>query len=80
MEQVFTNGQTCKSKIIETIASAKKDIRIAMAYFTDRDIASQIVIAREKGVDVSIILSNDLNNENVKFNIKPKMQSVYTCG
>lgn len=77
MEQVFTNGQTCKSKIIETIASAKRDIRIAMAYFTDRDIANQIVIARDKGVDVSIILSKDLNNENVKSILSPKCK-VYT--
>jgi len=77
MEQVFTNGQTCKSKIIETIASAKRDIKIAMAYFTDRDIANQIVIARDKGVEVSIILSNDLNNENVKSILSPKCK-VYT--
>lgn len=77
MEQVFTNGQICKSKIIETIASAKRDIKIAMAYFTDRDIASQIVNARDKGVDVSIILSNDSNNENVKSILSPKCK-VYT--
>jgi len=77
MEQVFTNGQTCKSKIIETIASAKRSIRIAMAYFTDRDIANQIVIARDRGVEVSIILSNDLNNEIAKSILSQKCK-VYT--
>ena len=66
MEQVFTNGQTCKSKIIESIASASKEVRIAMAFFTDREITNELIKAHDKGVDVSIILSNDLNNENVK--------------
>lgn len=77
MEQVFTNGQICKSKIIESLASARKDIRIAMAYFTDRDIARQIVNARDNGVDVTIILSNDVNNDNVKsiLSLKCKVYS-----
>lgn len=77
MEQVFTNGQKCKSKIIESISSATNEIRIAMAFFTDRDIANQIIIASEKGVEVSIILSNDINNENVKSILSP-ICKVYT--
>lgn len=66
MEQVYTDGKTCKSKIIESISSASDTIRIAMAYFTDREIANEITKRRRDGVDVSVILSNDFNNENVK--------------
>lgn len=72
MEQVFTNGQACKTKIIESISSASNDIRIAMAFFTDRDIASELLKSRAKGVDITIILSNDINNENVKSILNPK--------
>ncbi|MFZ1610310.1 MAG: phospholipase D-like domain-containing protein [Chitinophagales bacterium] len=77
MEQVFTEGQACKSKIIESITSAKKDIRIAMAFFTDKEIANQIINAREKGVAVTIIFSDDINNENVKSILSSKCK-IYT--
>ena len=66
MEQVYTNGQTCKAKIIESILSATKDIRIAMAFFTDREIANELLKSRDKGVNVSVILAKDINNENIK--------------
>lgn len=67
MEQVFTNGQTCKAKIIELIGSASKEIKIAMAFFTDRDIASALLSSKtNKNTKISIILSDDLNNETIK--------------
>ena len=66
MEQVYTDGHTCKLKIIESISSASKTIRVAMAYFTDREIANEILKRRRSGLDVIIILSNDANNENIK--------------
>jgi hypothetical protein len=77
MEQVFTNGQTCKSNIIESITSATKEIRVAMAFFTDRDIASQLINASDKGVSVKIIISNDATNETIKTLLSPKCK-VYT--
>jgi predicted nuclease with TOPRIM domain len=66
MEQVIKNGAESKAKIIESIASASKEIRIAMAYFTDKDIANQIINAVSRGVDVTVILSADKLNEDIK--------------
>ena len=72
MEKVFTHGQTCKATILDSIASATKSIRIAMAFFTDRDIASELIKSSDKGVDVTIILSNDPTNDTIRILLSPK--------
>src|SRR5690554_4212074 len=64
MEQVLTDGSACKAKIIESISKAKSTIKVAMAFFTDKEIADQLIAAKHKGVDVNVILSNaDINND-----------------
>lgn len=77
MERVYTNGPASKGKIIESILSANNTIRIAMAYFTDKEIASEILKRRRDGVDVSVILSNDSNNQNIKSMLNSECK-VYT--
>ncbi len=74
MEQVLTDGKICKAKIIESIRLAKKTIKIAMAFFTDREIANELLFAKENGIDVSLILSSDANNESIKELLKNKIQ------
>lgn len=48
-----------------------------MAYFTDREIANEILKRQRDGVGVSIILSNDSNNDNVKSMLSSEC-NVYT--
>jgi hypothetical protein len=63
MEVLITDGTKSKNKIIEIISSSKFSINIAMAYFTDREIADALLQANERGVKVVVILSSDSNNE-----------------
>lgn len=65
MEQVFSKGHDCKAKIIESFRSAKSEIKVAMAYFTDRDIGEELTQASKRNVIVSVILSKDVNNETI---------------
>lgn len=73
MEQVLTDGQACKAKIIESISQAKSTIRVAMAYFTDREIADALIAARKKGRDVTVVISNDIINNEIKDYLKGKL-------
>ena len=77
MDQVITNGTDCKAKIIELISGARYDIKLAMAYFTDRDIASELIEAKHRGVNTSIILSDDSNNNEIA-NVLSQEQIVKT--
>jgi hypothetical protein len=77
MEQVLSDGQTCKAKIIESLSCASKNIIVAMAFFTDRDIANELVKSSDKGVDVSLILADDDNNKVVKGLLSNKVK-LYT--
>lgn len=76
MEQVLTDGQACKAKIIESISQAKSTIKVAMAYFTDKEIADELISARQKGVEVNIVLSNDIINNEIRDRLKGKVSLV----
>lgn len=76
MEQVITDGQACKAKIIESISQAKSTIKVAMAYFTDKEIADELISARQKGVEVNIVLSNDSTNNEIRDRLKGKVSLV----
>lgn len=69
MELLFSNGQECKSKIIESISDSKSKIRLAMAYFTDRDIANELIVASQRGVSIIVVLSDDLGNNIIDSSI-----------
>jgi hypothetical protein len=66
MNELITNGTEIKQRIISEINKAEFSIKIAMAYFTDRDIAKAIVEAKNSGVDVDVILSSNIQNETVQ--------------
>src|SRR5690606_3858227 len=76
MEQVITDGQACKAKIIESISQAKSTIKVAIAYFTDKEIADELISARQKGVEVNIVLSNDITNNEIRDRLKGKVSLV----
>lgn len=76
MEQVLTDGKLCKTKIIQSISQAKSTIRVAMAYFTDQEIADELISARQKGIEVNIVLSNDTTNYDIRDRLKGKVSLV----
>jgi hypothetical protein len=73
MEKVISDGHACKAQIIESISQAKATIKVAMAYFTDKEIADELISARQKGIDVKIVLSNDITNNEIKDRLKGKV-------
>ncbi len=66
MNEILTNGTEIKQRIITEIQKAEKNIFLAMAFFTDRDIAKAFIEAKNRGVFVDVILSSNANNEEVK--------------
>lgn len=70
MNELITNGTEIKQRIISEITKANQSIYLAMAYFTDREIAMALVGAKNRNVEVDIILSSDIGNETVKLMLK----------
>jgi hypothetical protein len=66
MNDIITNGTEIKQRIISETNKATSCISLAMAWFTDRDIANAIIEAKNRNVTVDIILSSNAQNETVK--------------
>ena len=77
MNELITNGAEIKLRIISEINNAQQYIYLAMAYFTDRDIAMAIVDAKNRNVIVDVILSSNAQNETVKLMLKGAAISVH---
>ena len=77
MSDLITNGTEIKQRIISEINNAQHCIYLAMAYFTDREIAMAIVEANNRKVQVDIILSSNAQNETVKLMLKGAGISVH---
>jgi hypothetical protein len=77
MNDLITNGTEIKQRIISEISNAQQCIYLAMAYFTDRDIAMAIVEAKNRNVIVDVILSSNAQNETVKLMLKGANISVH---
>lgn len=65
MNDLITNGTEIKQRIISEITKATQCVYVAVAWFTDRDIANAIITAKSRNVIVDIILSSNANNEEV---------------
>lgn len=66
MNEILINGTEIKQRIIAEIQKASQNIFLAMAWFTDRDIANAIIEAKKRNLNVDIILSSNAQNETVK--------------
>ena len=77
MNDIITNGAEIKQRIISEINNTQQCIFLAMAYFTDRDIAMAIVDAKNRNIIVDIILSSNAQNETVKLMLKGANISVH---
>jgi hypothetical protein len=65
MNDLITDGAEIKIRIISEMQKAKHNIYIAMAWFTDRDIVNALIAAKNRNVNIEIILSSSDQNETV---------------
>lgn len=70
MTEALTNVSEIKRRIITELDNSSISICIAMAYFTDREIAMSLVEASKRGVKIDIILSSSDQNEIVALMLK----------
>jgi hypothetical protein len=77
MNDILTNGAEIKQRIISEINNARQSIYLAMAWFTDRDIANAIIAAKERNVIVDIIISSNIQNETVKIMLREASINVH---
>ncbi len=77
MNDIITNGTEIKQRIISEIEKANQNIFVAMAWFTDRDIANAIINAKKRNITVDIILSSNAQNETVKQMFKAENISIH---
>jgi len=78
MNDFITNGTEIKQRIISEINDAMHCIYLAMAYFTDKDIANALIKAKERGVLVDIILSSNLQNDSIKILLRDSGINVHS--
>lgn len=77
MNDLITNGTEIKQRIISEISKAAQCVYVAVAWFTDRDIANAIINAKDRNVTIDIILSSNANNEEVIRMLKAAGISVH---
>jgi PLD-like domain len=65
VEKVLFDGQQCKVEILSAFANAKEEILVAMAYFTDKDIAERLIQLSQSGIKVLILVSSDQINAGI---------------
>lgn len=58
--------------MIESISQAKSTVKIATAYFTDREIANELIATRKKGIEVNVVLSCDATNDDIRDLLRGK--------
>jgi len=61
----LTEGRKIRSTIISAINNAQRTILVAMAFFTDNQIAQALINSKNRGLDVSIIVSDSPQNKEI---------------
>lgn len=77
MNDIITSGTDIKLRILTEINNANQSIYVAMAWFTDRDIANAIIETKKRIANIDIILSSNVQNETVKLMFKAAGISVH---
>lgn len=61
--------QGFKDVILSEVRAAKQSVKIAVAWFTDRDVFNVLIKKRQEGVSVLLVLSNDHLNFNQAYSL-----------
>ena len=75
MNTLLDNGLIIRAEIMKQISIAESSIKIAMAYFTDKEIFDQLIKANNRGVDIKIILADEETNKKIIENGSDKISS-----
>lgn len=59
VEVFFSATDGCEDKVIKSISSAQKSIKIAIYHLTSREITKALIDAKKRGVDVKIIADGE---------------------
>lgn len=59
----FCPEDRCEDALISLIANSKRNISVAMYFFTSRNFAYALADAAKKGVNIRVYLNNDQRNE-----------------
>ena len=63
---VISKFNEIKALLVDEIRRAKYTIWVAVAWFTDRDLANELYLKSLEGINVQIILNDDQNNSKLK--------------
>ncbi|MCD6522293.1 MAG: phospholipase D family protein [Candidatus Diapherotrites archaeon] len=58
-EVYFCPEDNCEQVIAEAIGNAKEDVYVAMYSFTSQQIADKLIEAKERGIDVRVVLEEE---------------------
>lgn len=75
MERVISNGKEAKDTILKLLEEATIDIKLAMAYFTDKDIAN-ILVKKSRSLKISCIISDEDVNAEVISSLQSKVKTI----
>jgi len=64
----FSSVDDIQSEILKALASAKKDIKVAVAWFTDKTLFNKLLEKQSEGVNVSVIIASHETNHNCGIN------------
>jgi len=73
---IETKFEDIKNSIIDEIKKANFIVWIAVAWFTDKDIYTNLIEAKNRGVNVQIIMNDDKNN-NYHLDFSGKVEVIY---
>ncbi|MGR6838089.1 phospholipase D-like domain-containing protein [Aliivibrio wodanis] len=65
-----------KEKLLEVIESAKFSIWVAVAWFTDRDLADALVKKVKQGLNVRVVMSKDSKNDRIGNYLNPFIELI----
>ena len=68
----FTPGQMCTELIVNKINNAKENIKVQAYSFTSKAIVNALVSARERGIDVFVLL--DKSNVSSRYSVMNTLQ------
>src|SRR6266542_1241498 len=68
----FTPGQPCTQRIVDTLAQARKSVRVQAYYLTSPPIVEALIQAKQRGVEVKVVL--DKIHRTQRFGVVPRLR------
>lgn len=77
MEEVISVGIDARARIIKEIGNAQYSVKIAMAYFTDTEIADALIQQKKnRGIRLQLVINSDEKNQPVVDALNPHSELI----